>query len=239
MKPVIHESAFVAENATVRGSVTIGPEAGIYFGAVLRAETAPITVGEGANIQDNCVVHADPGFPAVIGRDCTVGHAAILHGCTIGENTLVGMGAIVLNGAAVGRDCIIAAGALVTQGAVIPDGSMVMGAPARVRRPLTPEEIAQIDLATETPDSLQRETAEGLALEGILGTEAPEDALVERIALREAVNQLPEKERMTILLRYFKGLTQERAARVLGVSQVQVSRLERRGLERLRQSFAE
>ena len=132
MKPVIHESAFVAENATVRGSVTIGPEAGIYFGAVLRAETAPITVGEGANIQDNCVVHADPGFPAVIGRDCTVG-----------DNTLVGMGAIVLNGAVVGRDCIIAAGALVTQGAVIPDGSMVMGAPARVRRPLTPEEIAQ------------------------------------------------------------------------------------------------
>ena len=107
MKPVIHESAFVAENATVRGSVTIGPEAGIYFGAVLRAETA------------------------------------ILHGCTIGDNTLVGMGAIVLNGAVVGRDCIVAAGALVTQGAVIPDGSMVMGAPARVRRPLTPEEIAQ------------------------------------------------------------------------------------------------
>ena len=98
----------------------------------------------------------------------------------------------------------------------------------------TPEEIAQIDLATTAPDSLQRESSEGLALEGILGTEAPEDALVERIALREAVNQLPEKERMTILLRYFKGLTQERTARVLGVSQVQISRLERRGLERLR-----
>ena len=100
----------------------------------------------------------------------------------------------------------------------------------------TPEEIAQVDLATEAPDSLQRETADGLALEGLLGTEAPEEGLVERIALREAVDQLPEKERMTILLRYFKGLTQERAARVLGVSQVQVSRLERRGLERLRQS---
>ena len=100
----------------------------------------------------------------------------------------------------------------------------------------TPEEIAQVDLATEAPDSLQRETADGLALEGLLGTEAPEEGLVERIALREAVDQLPEKERMTILLRYFKGLTQERAARV---SQVQVSRLERRGLERLRQSFAE
>ncbi len=103
----------------------------------------------------------------------------------------------------------------------------------------TPEEIAQVDLATEAPDSLQRETADGLALEGLLGTEAPEEGLVERLALREAVDQLPEKERMTILLRYFKGLTQERTARVLGVSQVQVSRLERRGLERLRQSFAE
>ena len=141
-KPVIHETAFVADNATVRGSVTIGEGAGIYFGAVLRAETDPITIGPGTNIQDNCVLHADPGFPAVVGRDCTVGHAAILHGCTIGDNTLVGMGAIVLNGAVVGRDCIIAAGALVTQGAVIPDGSMVMGAPGKVRRPLTPEEIA-------------------------------------------------------------------------------------------------
>ena len=131
MKPVIHETAFVADNATVRGNVTIGEGAGIYFGAVLRAETDPITIGPGTNIQDNCVLHADPGFPT-----------AILHGCTIGDNTLVGMGAIVLNGAVVGRDCIIAAGALVTQGAVIPDGSMVMGAPGKVRRPLTPEEIA-------------------------------------------------------------------------------------------------
>ena len=103
----------------------------------------------------------------------------------------------------------------------------------------TPEEIAQVDLATEAPDSLQRETADGLALEGLLGTEAPEEGLVERIALREAVDQLPEKERMTILLRYFKGLTQERTARVLGVSQVQISRLERRGLERLRKSLPE
>ena len=102
---------------------------------------------------------------------------------------------------------------------------------------LTAEEIAQIDLATDTPESLQQETIDGLTLEGVLGTEAPEEALVERIALREAIDRLPEKERMTILLRYFKGLTQERTARVLGVSQVQVSRLERRGLKRLRESF--
>ena len=102
---------------------------------------------------------------------------------------------------------------------------------------LSPEEIAQVELATDAPESLQRESADGLTLEGMLGTEAPEEGIVERIALREAIDQLPEKERMTILLRYFKGLTQERTARVLGVSQVQVSRLERRGLNRLRDSF--
>jgi len=102
---------------------------------------------------------------------------------------------------------------------------------------LAPEEIARIELATCAPESLQQETAEGLTLEGMLGTEAPEESLVERIALREAIEKLPERERMTILLRYFRGMTQERTARVLGVSQVQVSRLERRGLERLRRSF--
>ena len=102
---------------------------------------------------------------------------------------------------------------------------------------MTPEEIAEIDLATDTPESLQQETADGLTLEGMLGTEAPEEKLVEKIALREAIDQLPEKERMTILLRYFKSLTQEQTARVLGVSQVQISRLERRGLARLRESF--
>ena len=103
---------------------------------------------------------------------------------------------------------------------------------------LTPEEIARADLAADAPESLQQETADGLTLEGMLGTEAPEEAIVERIALREAIDQLPEKERMTILLRYFKSLTQEQTARVLGVSQVQISRLERRGLQHLRESFA-
>ena len=102
----------------------------------------------------------------------------------------------------------------------------------------TAEEIAQVDLATDAPDSLQRETADGLTLEGTLGTEAPEESLVERIALREAIDHLPERERMTILLRYFKGLTQDQTARILGVSQVQVSRLERRGLKRLRDALS-
>ena len=142
-KTKLPQAAFVAENATVRGRVTAGPGSSIYFGAVIRSESEETLIGPDTNIQDNCVLHTDAGFPIHIGRGCTIGHGAILHGCTIGDNTLVGMGAIVLNGAVVGRDCIIAAGALVTQGAVIPDGSMVMGAPARVRRPLTPEEIAQ------------------------------------------------------------------------------------------------
>jgi RNA polymerase sporulation-specific sigma factor len=102
---------------------------------------------------------------------------------------------------------------------------------------LAPEEIAQVEISTETPESLQQETGDGLTLEGIIGTEAPEDALVEKIALREAVERLPEKERMTIFLRYFKGLTQQQTARILRVSQVQISRLERRGLQRLRESF--
>ena len=140
--PKIHPTAWVAPGAFVRGDVTIDEQANIWYNAVLRGDQESITVGKATSVQDNCVLHADPGFPTSVGRDCTVGHAAILHGCTIGDNTLVGMGAIVLNGAVVGRDCIIAAGALVTQGAVIPDGSMVMGAPGKVRRPLTPEEVA-------------------------------------------------------------------------------------------------
>ena len=140
--PKIHPTAWVAPGAFVRGDVTIDEQANIWYNAVLRGDQESITVGKATSVQDNCVLHADPGFPTKVGRDCTVGHAAILHGCTIGDNTLVGMGAIVLNGAVVGRDCIIAAGALVTQGAVIPDGSMVMGAPGKVRRSLTPEEIA-------------------------------------------------------------------------------------------------
>ena len=138
----LHPTAWVAPGAYLRGDVTLGEQTNVWYNAVLRADQEKITIGAFSNVQDNCVLHTDPGFPTKVGRDCTVGPAAILHGCTIGDNTLVGMGAIVLNGAVVGRDCIIAAGALVTQGAVIPDGSMVMGAPGNGRRPLTPEEIA-------------------------------------------------------------------------------------------------
>ena len=109
---------------------------------MLRSESETIEIGEDTNIQDNCVLHTDTGFPMTIGRGCTIGHAAILHGCTIGDNTLIGMGAIVLNGAKIGQNCIIGAGALVPQGMEIPDGSLAFGSPAKVRRALTEEEIA-------------------------------------------------------------------------------------------------
>lgn len=135
-------AAFVAENATVRGDVTVGKGSSIFFGAVVRSELVPITIGENTNIQDNCILHADAGFPLTVGSGCTIGHGAILHGCTVGDNTLIGMGTTVLNGAVIGRDCIVGAGSLVPQGMVIPDGSMAFGSPAKIRRPLTEEEIA-------------------------------------------------------------------------------------------------
>lgn len=135
-------AAFVAETATVRGDVTVGKGSSIFFGAVVRTELVPITIGEDTNIQDNCILHTDAGFPLSVGSGCTIGHGTILHGCTVGDNTLIGMGAIVLNGAVIGRDCIVGAGSLVPQGMVIPDGSMAFGSPAKIRRPLTEEEIA-------------------------------------------------------------------------------------------------
>ena len=140
--PVIDSSAFIAPNATVLGDVTIGARSSVFFGAVIRTETIPITIGDDTNIQDNCIVHAYPGLPMTVGNGVTVGHGAILHSCIIGDNSLIGMGAILLNGSTVGRDCIVAAGALVPQNVVIPDGSLVMGNPAKIRRQLTEEEIA-------------------------------------------------------------------------------------------------
>ena len=135
-------AAFVAENATVRGDVTVGKGSSIFFGAVVRTELVPITIGEDTNIQDNCILHTDAGFPLSVGSGCTIGHGTILHGCTVGDNTLIGMGTTVLNGAVIGRDCIVGAGSLVPQGMVIPDGSMAFGSPAKIRRPLTEEDIA-------------------------------------------------------------------------------------------------
>lgn len=164
-KPVIHPTAFVAPNATLRGDISLAADSSVFYGAVLRGDTASITIGEGSNIQDNCVVHVDPGLPVTVGKNVTVGHGAILHGCTVGDETLIGMGAIVLNGAKIGKNCLIGAGALVTQNAVIPDGSMVVGSPAKVKRPLTEEEMASV---RQSSADYQQEAQECKALEETL-----------------------------------------------------------------------
>ena len=137
-------AAFVAENATVRGDVTVGKGSSIFFGAVVRTELVPITIGEDTNIQDNCILHTDAGFPLSVGSGCTIGHGTILHGCTVGDNTLIGMGAIVLNGAKVGSNCLIGAGALVPQNVEIPDGSLAFGSPAKIKGQLDEAAIAEL-----------------------------------------------------------------------------------------------
>ena len=139
--PAIDPTAFVADNATVAGRVTVGKHSSVWFGAVLRGDLQPITVGENSNVQDNAVVHVGANTPAVIGDNVTVGHGAIIHGATIGNNVLVGMGATVLDGAVIGDNCIIGAGALVTSKAEIPANSLVLGMPAEVKKPLTPQQI--------------------------------------------------------------------------------------------------
>lgn len=138
---------WIAPDATVIGRVELGEGVGVWFGAVIRGDGEPIVIGRDTNIQDLCVVHTDPGCPVAVGQGCTIGHRAILHGCTIGHHTLVGMGAIVLNRARIGDECLVAAGAIVTEGREIPSGSLVMGIPAKVVRPLTPDEIGGIRLS--------------------------------------------------------------------------------------------
>lgn len=136
----IDESAVIARGAVVLGDVTIGRDSSIWYNAVVRGDVQSIVIGEGTNIQDNATLHVDHASPLVIGDYVTVGHGAILHGCTIEDGVLIGMGAIVLNGAVIGRGSIVAAGALVTQNTVVPEGTLVMGNPARPRREVTEEE---------------------------------------------------------------------------------------------------
>ncbi len=139
--PRVAESAWVADSAEVMGNVALGEDASIWFGAVLRGDNDPITIGAGTNVQDGSVLHADIGQPLTLGDRVTVGHKVMLHGCTIGDESLIGIGAVVLNGARIGRHCLVGAGALVTEGKEFPDGSMILGSPARVVRQLTPEQI--------------------------------------------------------------------------------------------------
>lgn len=141
---LVHETAWIAPGAIVRGAVHLHENSSIWFNAVLRGDTEPLTVGVGSNIQDLSLVHADPGFPSIIGDYVTVGHRAIIHGAAIGDHVLVGMGAIVLNGVTVGDHCVIGAGALLTQNKTFPPRSLILGSPAKVVREITDDDIAMI-----------------------------------------------------------------------------------------------
>lgn len=135
-------AVFIAPGAIVLGDVILGEDVGIWYHATVRGDRAPIKIGNRSNVQDNAVVHVDAGFPVTIGENVTIGHGAIIHGCEIGDNSLIGMGAIVMNGARIGKNCIVGAGALVTQNTIVPDNSLLLGNPAKVKRQVTEEEIA-------------------------------------------------------------------------------------------------
>ena len=156
-RPEVSGSAFVAAGAVIVGDVTVGDEASVWYNAVLRADTAPIFVGARSNLQDLVACHADPGFPLQIGAGVTVGHGAVLHGCLVEDDVLIGMHATVLNGAVIGEMSIVAAGALVSSGVEIPAGSLVVGVPGRVVRPLNANEI----------DSIRRSAADYVELAGV------------------------------------------------------------------------
>lgn len=144
----IHETAFVASTATILGDVTIGELSTVLFGAILRGDSAPLSIGARTNVQDLCVLHADPGFPLVIGNDVTIGHSAVVHGAIIDDEVLIGIRSIVLNGAKIGKHSIIGAGALVPENKSIPPRSLVMGIPGKVVREITDEDIARIHHAS-------------------------------------------------------------------------------------------
>ena len=136
--------AFIAPDATLIGSITLENNASIWFGVVIRADNEPVVIGENSNIQDGCVIHVDPGYPATVGANVTVGHKVMLHGCTVGEGSLIGINSVVMNGARIGESCIIGANSLITEGKTIPPRSLVMGSPGKVVRKLNDSEVANL-----------------------------------------------------------------------------------------------
>jgi len=165
------DAAWIAPTAVIIGDVIVGAEAGIWFGVVARGDIETISIGARTNVQENAVLHTDKDFPLTIGSNVTIGHAAIVHGCTIGDNSLIGMGATVLNGAVIGRNCLIGANALVTEGKVIPDNSLVMGAPAKVVREIDAEGVRALTASAERYVANARRFAEGLRPVGGHGPE--------------------------------------------------------------------
>ena len=146
-QPDIHPTAFIAENASVIGAAALQKDCSVWFNAVLRGDSNMISIGEGSNIQDGCILHADEGFPLAVGNNVTVGHGVILHGCTINDGSLIGMGSIILNGAVIGKNCMVGAGALVTGGKVFDEGQLILGSPAKAVRHLTEEELVGMQKA--------------------------------------------------------------------------------------------
>lgn len=157
-------SFWVAPNAVLLGKVKLEEESSVWFGAVLRGDNELITVGARSNVQDGSVLHTDPGFPLTIGEDCTVGHMAMLHGCTIGRGSLIGIGSIIMNGAKIGEECVIGAKTLIAEGKEIPPRSLVMGSPGKIVRELTDEEVARFGGAARRYVKNWRRYAEGLTL---------------------------------------------------------------------------
>lgn len=149
ISPEIDPTAWVAPTAAVMGNVTLAKNASVWFGAVLRGDNENILIGPRSNVQDNSVLHTDPGFPLVMGEGVIIGHQVMLHGCTIGDNTLIGIGATVLNGVKIGKNCLIGAHALITEGKVIPDNSMVIGAPGKVVKTLNENQVAMLKMNAE------------------------------------------------------------------------------------------
>ncbi len=145
--PQIAPTAWVAENATVLGRVRMGQNSSVWYGAVLRGDNDAITLGDRVNVQDGSVLHTDHGWPMTLGNDVSIGHLVMLHGCSIGEGTLVGIQSVVLNGAKIGRNCLVGAGSVVTEGKEFPDNSLILGSPAKVVRELSPEQVARMRMA--------------------------------------------------------------------------------------------
>lgn len=158
--PRIDGDSWVAPSAQVIGDVRLEKSCSVWFGAVVRADNEPMHIGAGSNVQDGAVLHSDPGHPLHIGENVTIGHQAVVHGCSIGDGSLIGIGAVVLNGARIGKHCLVAAGALVTEGKSFPDGSLIVGSPAVVRRPLSAEQIGGLlDSARHYRDNARRYSA--------------------------------------------------------------------------------
>lgn len=157
VSPRMAETAWVADSAQVMGDVVMGDESSVWFGTIVRGDSETITLGRGVNVQDASVLHADPGVPLTLGDNVSVGHQVMLHGCTVGEGTLIGIGSVVLNHAKIGKNCLVGAGSLVTEGKEFPDGSMILGRPAKVVRELSPDEIANLQrIAQHYKDNARR-----------------------------------------------------------------------------------